>query len=66
MRARRWPVTLVALSLVLALGAPPLASTAAAQTVDDIINHTCGRLLDMFGIETKAVKRWQGGPVEEE
>jgi flavin prenyltransferase len=36
------------------------------KTVDDIINHTCGRLLDMFGIETNAVKRWQGGPVEEE
>ena len=36
------------------------------KTVDDIVNHTCGRLLDLFGIETKAVKRWQGGPVEEE
>src|SRR6195256_1298851 len=36
------------------------------KTLDDIIDHTCGRLLDMFGVETKAVKRWQGGPVEEE
>jgi len=35
------------------------------QTVDDIINHTVGRLLDLFGIETKLVKRWEGGPVEE-
>ena len=35
------------------------------QTVDDIINHTVGRLLDLFGIETKAVKRWEGGPAEE-
>src|SRR5262249_7899884 len=34
------------------------------KTVDDIVNHTVGRLLDMFGIETKAVKRWQGGPEE--
>ena len=35
------------------------------QTVDDIINHTVGRLLDLFGIETKMVKRWQGGPQED-
>jgi 4-hydroxy-3-polyprenylbenzoate decarboxylase len=35
------------------------------KTVDDIINHTVGRLLDLFGIETKMVKRWQGGPQED-
>ena len=35
------------------------------QTVDDIINHTVGRLLDLFGIETDVVKRWQGGPTDE-
>ena len=35
------------------------------KTVDDIINHTVGRLLDLFDIETKAVKRWEGGPAEE-
>ena len=35
------------------------------KTVDDIINHTVGRLLDLFGVETKAVKRWEGGPAEE-
>ena len=35
------------------------------KTVDDIINHTVGRLLDFFGIETKVVKRWEGGPAEE-
>jgi 4-hydroxy-3-polyprenylbenzoate decarboxylase len=34
------------------------------QTVDDVINHTCGRLLDLFGIETGAVRRWKGGPVD--
>jgi len=34
------------------------------QTVDDIINHTVGRLLDLFGIDTDVVKRWQGGPAE--
>ncbi len=35
------------------------------KTLDDILNHTVGRLLDLFGIETKVVKRWQGGPAEE-
>ena len=32
------------------------------KTLDDMINHTVGRLLDLFGIETKLVKRWKGGP----
>ena len=35
------------------------------KSVDDIINHTVGRMLDLFGIETKLVKRWEGGPAEE-
>src|SRR6516162_9026176 len=35
------------------------------KSVDDIVNHTVGRLLDFFGIETKVVRRWQGGPAEE-
>jgi 4-hydroxy-3-polyprenylbenzoate decarboxylase len=35
------------------------------KTVDDIINHTVGRLLDLFGIDTAVVKRWQGGREEE-
>jgi len=32
------------------------------KTLDDVINHTVGRLLDQFGIDTKAVKRWKGEP----
>jgi 4-hydroxy-3-polyprenylbenzoate decarboxylase len=36
------------------------------KTVDDIVNHTVGRLLDLFGIDTGMVKRWQGGPPEGE
>jgi len=32
------------------------------QTIDDIVDHTVGRLLDLFGIETGAVRRWQGAP----
>jgi 4-hydroxy-3-polyprenylbenzoate decarboxylase len=35
------------------------------KSVDDIVNHTVGRLLDLFGIDTAVVKRWQGGREEE-
>jgi 4-hydroxy-3-polyprenylbenzoate decarboxylase len=38
---------------------------AKPKTVDDIINHTVGRLLDFFGIETKVVRRWEGGPAQD-
>jgi len=30
------------------------------RSVDDIINHTVGRLLDLFDIDSGMVKRWQG------
>ena len=30
------------------------------NSVDDIINHSVGRLLDLFDIETDLVTRWQG------
>ena len=36
------------------------------KSLDDIINHTVGRLLDLFDIDASVVKRWQGGPEEEE
>lgn len=35
------------------------------KTIDDIVNHTVGRLLDLFGIGTSVVKRWQGVPQEQ-
>jgi len=35
------------------------------RSVDDIVNHTCGRLLDLFGIDTGIVKRWKGEPAQE-
>ena len=31
------------------------------QSIDDIINHNLGRVLDQFGIDTGSVKRWAGG-----
>jgi 4-hydroxy-3-polyprenylbenzoate decarboxylase len=30
------------------------------QSVDDVINHTVGRVLDLFGLDSGLVKRWQG------
>jgi 4-hydroxy-3-polyprenylbenzoate decarboxylase len=35
------------------------------KSIDDIINHTVGRLLDLFEIDLPVVKRWEGGPQEE-
>jgi len=58
--------TLVTLSDMGAVIAPIMpAFYNKPKTVDDIINHTVGRLLDLFGIETKLVKRWEGGPAED-
>jgi 4-hydroxy-3-polyprenylbenzoate decarboxylase len=34
------------------------------RTIEDIINHTVGRLLDLFGLDMPVVKRWQGAPEE--
>ncbi len=30
------------------------------ETVDDIVNHTVGRILDLLGLEAAFVKRWAG------
>jgi 4-hydroxy-3-polyprenylbenzoate decarboxylase len=30
------------------------------QTIDDFVNHSVGRVLDMFGLDTGIVKRWEG------
>ena len=58
--------TLVTLADIGAVVAPIVpAFYNKPKTVDDIINHTVGRLLDFFDIETKLVKRWQGGPAED-
>ena len=43
--------------------APPMpAFYNAPQTVDDIINHSVGRVLDLFGIDPGIVRRWSGRP----
>jgi len=41
--------------------APPVpAFYNRPQTIDDIINHTVARVLDLFDIDTGTVDRWQG------
>jgi 4-hydroxy-3-polyprenylbenzoate decarboxylase len=30
------------------------------KTVDDIVNHTVGRILDLFSIDSGLVRRWEG------
>jgi 4-hydroxy-3-polyprenylbenzoate decarboxylase len=41
--------------------APPMpAFYNKPQSVDDIINHNVGRVLDLFGLDSNIVKRWAG------
>jgi len=41
--------------------APPMpAFYNRPQSVDDIVNHTVGRLLDLLGLDSGLVKRWEG------
>ncbi len=48
-------------SILNAVIVPPVpAFYAQPKTVDDIINHTVGRLLDLFDIEAGVVNRWIG------
>ena len=45
--------------------APPMpAFYNRPQSVEDIVNHTAGRLLDLFGLDSGKVKRWQGKSTE--
>jgi 4-hydroxy-3-polyprenylbenzoate decarboxylase len=44
-----------------AVVSPPMpAFYNQPQTIDDIVNHSVGRILDMFGLDTGMVKRWEG------
>ena len=41
--------------------APPMpAFYNRPQTIDDLINHSVGRVLDLFDIDTGILKRWEG------
>ncbi len=40
---------------------PPVpAFYSRAKTIDDLVNHTVGRVLDLFNVEHESIKRWQG------
>jgi 4-hydroxy-3-polyprenylbenzoate decarboxylase len=40
---------------------PPVpAFYAKPQTLDDMVNHTVGRVLDLFDIDAGLVRRWDG------
>ena len=58
--------TMAALAEMGAIVAPPLpAFYSRPQTIEDVIDHSLGRVLDLFGLETGRVKRWgenQGEP----
>lgn len=48
-----------------AIIAPPMpAMYARPKTVDDIVNHSVGRVLDLFDIDAGLAFRWQGAKVE--
>ena len=51
--------TMTALSEVGAIIAPPMpAFYAKPETLDDMIEHTVGRVLDLFDIDIGVVRRW--------
>jgi polyprenyl P-hydroxybenzoate/phenylacrylic acid decarboxylase-like protein len=40
---------------------PPVpAFYSGAKTIDDLVNHTVGRVLDLFGVRLASVARWEG------
>ncbi len=64
---RETPLSLVHLENMLKLAkagvviaplAPPFYHKP--KTIDDLVNHVVGRILDMFGLEWSKIKRWGG------
>jgi flavin prenyltransferase len=52
---------MLALSRMGAVIAPPVpAFYNDPQSIDDLIDHTVGRVLDLFGLELPALRRWVG------
>jgi 4-hydroxy-3-polyprenylbenzoate decarboxylase len=43
--------------------APPMpAFYSDPQTIDDLVNHSVGRVLDLFDLDAGILKRWEGPP----
>ncbi|MFN7038865.1 MAG: UbiX family flavin prenyltransferase [Alphaproteobacteria bacterium] len=52
---------MVSLTEMGAIIAPPMpALYILPKTIDDLINHTIGKILDLFNIENNFPKRWNG------
>jgi 4-hydroxy-3-polyprenylbenzoate decarboxylase len=52
---------MLALSRMGAMIAPPVpAFYSNPRTIDDLVDHTVGRVLDLFGLELPKLKRWNG------
>jgi len=52
---------MLALSRMGAVIAPPVpAFYNDPQTIDDLVDHTVGRVLDLFGLEHPTLRRWVG------
>jgi len=57
--------TMTALSEMGAVIAPPVpALYAKPRTIEEMIDHTLGRLLDLFGLDTGTVHRWGEAPAK--
>jgi 4-hydroxy-3-polyprenylbenzoate decarboxylase len=64
---RETPLSAIALENMLKLArigvaiSPPVpAFYNNPETIDDIVNHSVARILDLFDIDTNLTKRWQG------
>ena len=54
---------LLALSEMGAIIAPPVPGFyAEPQDIDDMVDHTVGRVLDLFGLDSGKVRRWREEP----
>ena len=57
--------TMAALSEMGAVIAPPVpALYAKPQTIEEMIDHSLGRMLDLFGLDTGTVRRWGETPAK--
>ena len=56
---------MLALSEMGAVIAPPVPGFyALPESIDDIVNHSVGRVLDLFGLDTGKIRRWGETPAD--